>query len=269
MKPVLLVLASIVLVGCAGGQPETEAPRSPDFDGLSASASVEFMSDSEAVEQMVTLACETGFSNFTDLSGPLSACATFIFAIDPRGGVDPTTFQGAMARGDSEVATREVVDAWDGVWTSWLAGATLVCDQTANGPQDATELEITLAALEAVAPRLSRQIYSESQAVFCPSIPIAPTTAPSNGLTLQEAEGALCAATISELPDLIDAADSSYWAEVIQVIAASEGIAVGPIDGQYGPQTIAGVKELQRRIGVVDDGQVGPITWSTLQAYVC
>lgn len=109
----------------------------------------------------------------------------------------------------------------------------------------------------------------ESRAVFCPSIPIPPTTAPPDGLNLQEAEGALYAAAISELPDLIDAADSSYWTEVIQVIAASEGIAVGPVDGQYGPQTIAGVKELQRRIRVIDDGQVGPITWSALQAYVC
>lgn len=268
IKPVLLLLISLVLVGCTSGQPGSEAPRSPNFEGLSASSPVESMSDSEAVEQMVTLACETGFSNFTDLSGPLSGCETFIFAIDARGGVDPTAFQEAMARGDSAAATQEVVAAWDGMWTSWLAGAALVCDQTADGPQDATELEITIAALEAMSPRLSRRIYSESQAVFCPSIRL-PTPSPSEGLSLQAATRELCATAVSQLPDLIDIGDSTYWTEVIQVIAASEGIAVGPIDGQYGPQTIAGVRELQRRIGVVDDGQVGPITWSALQANVC
>ena len=270
IRPALLALASIVLVGCASGQAETaSSPQPLDFEGLTASSPVQYMTNAEAVEQMVTLACETGFYNFTDLSGPLSACATFIFAVDAKGGVDPTAFREAMARGDSEAATREVANTWNGLWTSWLAGASLVCDKTTRGPQDATELEITLAALEAVAPRLSRQIYSESQAVFCPSINLPTPTPPSGGLSLQAAQATMCREAVSELPDLIDAGDSAYWTEVVQVLAASEGIAVGPIDGQYGPQTVAGVKELQRRIGVVDDGQVGPITWSALQAYVC
>ncbi|MBM3687469.1 MAG: peptidoglycan-binding protein [Actinobacteria bacterium] len=48
--------------------------------------------------------------------------------------------------------------------------------------------------------------------------------------------------------------------------AASEFVRYAwPIDGQYGPLTIAGVQQLQRLVGVVDDGQVGPITWTALQ----
>lgn len=274
IKLVSLLVAAVMLVGCSSGQSEvpSSGASSASLESVSTPPTAA-MSNAEAVEEMARLACDAGFYNFTDLIGPLSACETFIFAVDPKGGVDPTAFQEAMALGDSESATREVVAAWDGTWTSWLAGATLVCDQTADGPQDATELEITLAALESMNPRLSRQIYTESQAVFCPAIGLptqAPTEQPASGaLTVQQAVGSLCREAVASLPDLIDAGDSRFWTEVVQVLGASEGIAVGPIDGQYGPQTIAGIRELQRRVGVVADGQVGPITWSALQRYFC
>ena len=274
IKLVSLLAASVLLVGCSSGQSDMPASEatSPDLETVSAPPPIA-MSDAETVEQMVTLACETGFYSFTELSGPMSACHTFIFAVDPKGGIDPTAFQEAVALGDSEGATRAVVAAWDGTWTSWLAGATLVCNQTADGPQDATELEITLAALESMTPRLARQIYSESQAIFCPAIELpaqVPMEQPASGtLTVQQAVSSLCSEAVTNLPNLIDAGDSEYWTEVLQVLAASQRIAVGPIDGEYGPQTIAGVRELQRRIGVVDDGQVGPITWSALQVYFC
>lgn len=43
----------------------------------------------------------------------------------------------------------------------------------------------------------------------------------------------------------------------------------GPIDGQYGPRTIAAVKRMRSDLGVVPDGQVGPMRWGALQSQLC
>jgi peptidoglycan hydrolase-like protein with peptidoglycan-binding domain len=39
-----------------------------------------------------------------------------------------------------------------------------------------------------------------------------------------------------------------------------------PADGRFGQQTLAAVREFQRRRGLVIDGIVGPATWTALFA---
>ncbi len=46
----------------------------------------------------------------------------------------------------------------------------------------------------------------------------------------------------------------------IQRALAADGFDPGPIDGVYGPNTVAAVAAFQRKHGLVVDGQVGPVT---------
>lgn len=267
-----ILCAALLVAGCspsADGDPaQIPEPAGEPIEGGQAAAGVT-LTGREAVAEMVRVACDVGFVNFRELGAVPFLCETFILSVAPDGAVNPAPYQEAMQAGRTDAASELVRYAWDQTWVDWLAGAVLVCDRTRTGPQDSDERDITLAALETVAPGLSRQIYEQAAAVFCPTAATPTEPGPPDGMTVQGAIDSLCSTPISQLPDLIDAGDSAYWTEVVQVLAVSEGIRVGPIDGQYGPQTIAGVQELQRRVGVVDDGQVGPITWTALQAYFC
>lgn len=51
----------------------------------------------------------------------------------------------------------------------------------------------------------------------------------------------------------------------IQRELLAAGISPGPIDGHFGPRTLAAVKAYQRRFGLAQDGIVGPRTWGKLQ----
>lgn len=52
---------------------------------------------------------------------------------------------------------------------------------------------------------------------------------------------------------------------IIQQILAGQGYSVGPIDGYFGPQTLAAVKAFQKAKGLVPDGIAGPLTWDALR----
>lgn len=79
----------------------------------------------------------------------------------------------------------------------------------------------------------------------------------------------MCTTPTDSIPDLVTAASDENFTYVIQVMTLEYGYDPGPIDGQYGPQTIAAVKQLQSHLSVVPDGQVGPITWGALKADYC
>ena len=79
----------------------------------------------------------------------------------------------------------------------------------------------------------------------------------------------VCDPELGALPDLIDTSDNGYYVEVIQEVAQSFGLDPGPVDGQYGPRTIAAVRELQAIVGADVDGQVGPQTWGALRSVFC
>ncbi len=49
---------------------------------------------------------------------------------------------------------------------------------------------------------------------------------------------------------------------------ATAGLYSGPIDGVYGPATVAAVKQAQVKLGVTPDGIWGPATSKAYQAYV-
>lgn len=51
----------------------------------------------------------------------------------------------------------------------------------------------------------------------------------------------------------------------MQQLIRNAGIEVGPIDGIFGPKTLAGVKAYQASRGLSVDGIVGPQTWAALQ----
>lgn len=269
-----LAFAALFAAACSAPSNDSSMPL-PDLPSETApmpDISVEIpLTRERAAAEMVRLACDAGFANFRDLGTLPSECETYILSVAPNAGIDPLPYQLATQEGRRDEAAAIVRSAWDNTWVDWLSGAVLVCDRTREGPQNPTDREITLAALETVVPGFSTRIYAEATAAFCPSPPApAESTAPGvDGTTAKGAIDALCRTAVSQLPDLVYAGDSPYWTEVVQVLAVSEGIRVGPIDGQYGPQTVAGVRQLQRLVGVLDDGQVGPITWAAFQGYFC
>lgn len=80
----------------------------------------------------------------------------------------------------------------------------------------------------------------------------------------------VCTALPESLPPLVgpnsDPEATSALQEILTFVYLEDP---GPIDGQYGPRTVAAVKRLQARLGVVPDGQVGPITWGALKENLC
>ena len=52
----------------------------------------------------------------------------------------------------------------------------------------------------------------------------------------------------------------------IQAVLKSAGYDPGPVDGVYGPKTVAAVEEFQRKVGIGVDGKVGPVTRRSLAA---
>ena len=266
--------AAVLVAGCSTPSDDSSMPLPgiPSETLQMPEVSVDIpLTREQAAAEMVRLACDAGFDNFPDLGTLPSECETYILSMAPDGGIEPLPYQLAREEGRPAEAAALVQSAWDETWVDWLSGAVLVCDRTRQGPQAPSDREITLAALETVVPGFSTRIYTQATAVFCPALapPVETSAPPDAATTAQGAVDVLCRTPVSQLPDLVYAGDSPYWTEVVQVLAVSEGIRVGPIDGQYGPQTIAGVQQLQLLVGVVDDGQVGPITWTALQDYFC
>lgn len=56
--------------------------------------------------------------------------------------------------------------------------------------------------------------------------------------------------------------------KTVQQILTGQGYNVGPIDGNFGPQTLSAVQSFQRAKGLVPDGIIGPQTWDTLRGKV-
>lgn len=59
---------------------------------------------------------------------------------------------------------------------------------------------------------------------------------------------------------------STHTVASIQSLLASLGYAVGPIDGAWGPLTLAAVRSFQAQNSLTVDGIVGPNTWAALNA---
>ena len=90
-----------------------------------------------------------------------------------------------------------------------------------------------------------------------------------NGPMIEATGDALCTTPVYNMPDLVTPSSDASWTRVIQVMAVQYGFNPGVVDGQYGPNTVSAVQGLQAYLGVVPDGQVGPITWTALQNDYC
>lgn len=97
-----------------------------------------------------------------------------------------------------------------------------------------------------------------------------PTVLPQATGSLDESRSYICLNEPDGLPPLVGADSNAQATRLLQAVLADFfGYDPGPIDGQYGPRTIAAVERMQSALGVVPDGQVGPITWRALQTRLC
>ncbi len=70
------------------------------------------------------------------------------------------------------------------------------------------------------------------------------------------------------MPPTLRLGDRGEQVRRLQRRLLAHGLAPGPVDGRFGPQTLAAVKAFQRTHGLVVDGVVGPATWRALLAPV-
>ncbi|MFB5191832.1 peptidoglycan-binding protein [Alicyclobacillus fastidiosus] len=63
---------------------------------------------------------------------------------------------------------------------------------------------------------------------------------------------------------LIQYRDTGVYVKEVQQELSEEGYNIGTADGDFGPKTLAGVKEFQKAHGLTVDGIVGPQTWNAL-----
>lgn len=57
---------------------------------------------------------------------------------------------------------------------------------------------------------------------------------------------------------------SGTFVQVLQARLVGLGFLSGPVDGVFGPQTLAAVRQAQTDLGLAIDGIVGPATWAAL-----
>lgn len=121
------------------------------------------------------------------------------------------------------------------------------------------------------APKVSRPKPEQSSTTPVGQSP-RPATGPMPLLTspmIESTSDAICYLDPYTMPPLVGPTSDPSATRLVQIFAVMNGFNPGPIDGQYGPNTVAAVIQLQRLVGVVPDGQVGPITWGALSRYHC
>lgn len=86
---------------------------------------------------------------------------------------------------------------------------------------------------------------------------------------VKSATSTLCDEAAADLPVLSAARADPKWARIWEVHLSKQGVAPGPIDGEFDPKTVVATKQLQRSLGVADTGKVGEATWSALWTDQC
>ena len=97
-----------------------------------------------------------------------------------------------------------------------------------------------------------------------------PTVVEPSRASLAEIQAYICPTSPQYLPPLVDEGADPTATRILQsALIEWFGQDPGPVDGSYGSRTIATVKLVQEILGVVPDGQVGPITWGAIQGWFC
>lgn len=94
-----------------------------------------------------------------------------------------------------------------------------------------------------------------------------PSEHPPFGLIIYSAEK-ICVPPVHALPDLVNSGDSPEFVDALEMALYLLGYDVG-FSSTYDSNTVEVVKRAQRDLGVVPDGQVGPITWGAIRDRHC
>lgn len=86
---------------------------------------------------------------------------------------------------------------------------------------------------------------------------------------VKSATATLCEANTSRLPTVEDVFANRKWTEVLEVLAADRGLAVGPVDGFFNDATAAGLSKLEKDLGQRSDGSFQTSDWAALAADAC
>jgi hypothetical protein len=92
-----------------------------------------------------------------------------------------------------------------------------------------------------------------------------PTALPSQ----DEAMSYLCSVDVDELSNVVGSASDPHSTSVLQAALTVLGYDPGPIDGSYGSSSKDAVRRFQADSALTVDAQVGPRTWTSLQAAAC
>lgn len=90
---------------------------------------------------------------------------------------------------------------------------------------------------------------------------------PPNGVIAANAEK-ICVPPVATLPDLVNNGDSPEFVDALQLAMFVLGYEI-TFSSSYDAETVRVVKLMQEDLGVVPDGQVGPITWGALRDRHC
>lgn len=90
---------------------------------------------------------------------------------------------------------------------------------------------------------------------------------PPFGLILSSVES-ICVPPVEALPDLVNIGDSPEYVDALQMALFDLGYVV-PFAASYNSSVVQVVQRMQTNLGVVPDGQVGPITWGALRDRLC
>jgi peptidoglycan hydrolase-like protein with peptidoglycan-binding domain len=149
-----------------------------------------------------------------------------------------------------------------------VLGALAVCAAgcTSDNSSKATASSSTLQTISStVAPSTTASAPGGGST----TAPVAPgqtsITAGATNSTTASAQTTVANRVVSKPSDNVHLGDSGPGVKQIQTALAAHGYKV-TVDGQFGPQTAQAVKAFQKAAGVKQDGIVGPVTWTKLQA---
>lgn len=98
---------------------------------------------------------------------------------------------------------------------------------------------------------------TESSATTAADTKATSTTVPSTATTI--------ARVVTDPTDSVHGGDTGPAVNLIQYYLVSSGYDI-EVDGKYGPVTENAVRDFQKKNNLTEDGIVGPVTWSRLEA---